>query len=64
MSMPCGILMDRTSWSAHIECGLDSGKLSAGKGSVPCRKRSNMDPVWLCGEADMGHNAMLSFTIF
>ena len=52
---PVWHLMDRTSWSAHFACCLDSGKLSAGKGSVPCRKRSNRDPVWSCGETEMGH---------
>jgi hypothetical protein len=64
VSIPCGILMDRTSWSARFACGLDSGKLSAGKGSVPCKKRSNRDPVWPCGEIEMGHSAMLSLRIF
>ena len=64
MSIPCGILMDQTSWSACFARGLDLGKLSVGKDSVPCRKRLNRDPMWPCDKTKMGHNAMLSFRMF
>ena len=63
-SIPCGILMDQTSWSACFVCGLDLVNLSTRKGSVLCRKSSNKDPVWLCGETEMGHNTISSFRMF
>ena len=64
VSIPCDIVMDQRNWSTRFACGFDSGRLSAGKGSVPCRKRSNRDPVWPRGETEMGHNAMLSLRMF
>ena len=40
-------------WSACFLGGLDPGKLSAGQGSVPCRKCSNRDPVWPCDKTEI-----------
>ena len=64
LSILCDILMDRMSWSAYFMCGLDLVYSSTGKSLVLCRKRSNRDPVCLCGETEMGHNAMLSSRMF
>ena len=64
VSIPWGILMESTSRSACFVCGLDLVNLSTRKGSVLCRKSSNKDPVWLCGETEMGHNTISSFRMF